>query len=57
MEEQSKELNKIIVYITLFLLNTNNIGGMVRFIFGILHMFIPRKEAKLKKILDNNSHL
>jgi len=45
------------VHITLFLLNANNIGWMVRFVFCVIHIFIPRKEAKLEEVLDDNSHL
>lgn len=56
VEEESQQLDQIIVDITIFLLHTNDVWRVIRFILIYL-VLVEREEAKLEEVLDDDSDL
>lgn len=56
VEEESQQLNQIIVDITIFLLHTNDVWRVIGFILIYL-VLVKREEAKLEEVLDDDGDL
>lgn len=56
VEEESQQLDQIIVDITIFLLHTNDVWRVIG--FNLIHLaLVEREEAKLEEVLDDDGDL
>lgn len=56
MEEQGKQLDKVVKDITIFFLDTNDVGGVIRLILAHRDM-VEGEKAELEEVFDHDSHL
>lgn len=56
MEEQSQQLDQVIVDVSVFLLYTNDVGRMIWFI-PVYLVLVEGEEAKLEEVLDDDGDL
>lgn len=57
VEEQCKELDQVVVHITLFLLCANDVWGMIGPVLVHSQFLVEREEAKLEEVLDDDGDL
>lgn len=57
MEEESKQLNEVVMHITIFFLHTNNVRWVIRLLFVHLQVLVEGEKAELEEVLDDNGHL
>ena len=56
MEEESQQLDQVIVDVTIFLLNTDDVWREIWFIFINLAL-VEGEESELEEVLNNNGDL
>lgn len=57
MEEEGKELNEIIMHITVFFLHTNDVRWVIWLLFVHLQVLVEGEKAELEEVFDHDGNL
>lgn len=57
MEEEGKQLNEIVVDVTVFFLHTNDVRRVIRLLFVHFQVLVEGEKAELEKVFDDDGNL
>lgn len=57
MEEEGKQLNKIVMDVTVFFLNTNDVRRVIRLLSVHFQVLVEGEKAELEEVFDDNGNL
>lgn len=57
VEEEGKQLNKIVMDVTVFFLNTNDVRRVIRLLSVHFQVLVEGEKAELEEVFDDNGNL
>lgn len=57
MEEEGKQLNEVVMHITVFFLHTDDVRWVIGLLFAHLQVLVEGEKAELEEVFDDDGNL